>query len=190
MDRWKEKHGQNLILTWGQRKRKTRTNPYPHMWTANKKNMDKCLSSHVDSWQGKHGHWTNPYPNIAGLGIRSFDFRANRSYFVKKWANERFALKNERFTHLLILGERPERFAQNCSFPLSDLSKSLMGTHLWWATWAIRSHRSFDSSKMSDSLTSLTKKEEMSRNEQKWAKMSDLLTFSIIFLCILNILKN
>ena len=30
----------------------------------------------------------------AGLGIRSFDFQANRSIFVQKWANERLAQKN------------------------------------------------------------------------------------------------
>ena len=55
------------------------------------------------------------------------------------------------------------------SFPLSDLSESLMVAHFLWAKWAIRSHRSFDLSEMSDSLTSLTKKEEMSENERKWA---------------------
>ena len=52
------------------------------------------------------------------------------------------------------------------SFPLSDLSESHMVAHFWWAKWVIRSHRSFDLSEMSDSLTSLTKKEEMSDNEQ------------------------
>ena len=45
--------------------------------------------------------------------------------------NERMSdsLKNERFAHLLIFGEQPERFAHGCSFPLSDLSDSLMVTH-------------------------------------------------------------
>ena len=97
-----------------------------------------------------------------GLGIRSFDFRANRLFFVQKWANERFAKKNERFTHLLIFGDRPERFAHDCSFPLSELSESLMVAHFCWATWAICSHRSFLLSNLSDSLTLLTKKEGMS----------------------------
>ena len=60
---------------------------------------------------------------IPGLGIRSSVFRANHAFFVQKLANERFAQKNERFTHLLIFGERPERFAHNSSFPLSDLSE-------------------------------------------------------------------
>ena len=53
-------------------------------------------------------------------------FRANRSFFAQKWANERLAQKNEQFTHLLIFGERSERFAHNRSFPLSNVSKSLM----------------------------------------------------------------
>ena len=53
----------------------------------------------------------------AGLG--------NRSFFAKKWANERFAQKKERFAHLLIFGERPEQFAHGRSFMLSDLSDSL-----------------------------------------------------------------
>ena len=42
------------------------------------------------------------------------------------------------FTHSLIFGERPERFAQDRSFPLSDVSESLMVAHFWWASWAIR----------------------------------------------------
>ena len=79
---------------------------------------------------------------LSGLGIRSSVFRANCSFFAQKWANEQYAQKNEQFNHLLIFGERPERFSHNRSFPLSDLSKSLMVTHFWWATWAIRSHRS------------------------------------------------
>ena len=103
---------------------------------------------------------------ITGLGIRSFDFRANPPFFVQKWVYERFAQKNERFTQSLIFGEQPEQFAHDRSFPLSYLSKSLMVAHFWWVTWGIRSHRSFHLSKMSDSLTLLTKKEEMSKNEQ------------------------
>ena len=63
---------------------------------------------------------------------------------------------------LLIFGERPELFAHNHSFPLSDLSESLMVANFWWAKWAIRSNCSFDLREMSDSLTLLTKKEEMS----------------------------
>ena len=55
------------------------------------------------------------YSNITtcfspGLGIRASVFWANRSFFVNKWVNERFAPKNERFSNSLIFGERPERF--------------------------------------------------------------------------------
>ena len=92
-----------------------------------------------------------------GLVIRSSVFRGNRLFFPQKWANERFAQKTERIAHSLIFGER-ERFAHDHSFPLSDLSKSLMVAHFWWATCAIRSHRSFLVSDLSDSLTLLTKK--------------------------------
>ena len=45
-----------------------------------------------------------------GLGIRSSVFRAN----------ERFTKKNERFTHCLIFGERPEQFAHDRLFSMSD----------------------------------------------------------------------
>ena len=64
-------------------------------------------------------------------------FWANRSFFAQKWTNERYAQKNERFTHSLIFGERPEQFAHDCSFPLSDVSESLMVAHFWWATWVV-----------------------------------------------------
>ena len=47
----------------------------------------------------------------------------------------------------LISSEQPERIAHGCSFLVSELS-------------------SFDLSKMSNSLTSLTKKREMSKNER------------------------
>ena len=85
-----------------------------------------------------HHIYSTPKP---GLVIRSFDFRANRSFFVHKWA-----------------------IHSHCSFPLSNLSESLMVAHFWWAKWTIRSHRSFNLSEMRDSLTSLTKKEKMSKN--------------------------
>ena len=60
--------------------------------------------------------------DLAGLGIRSSDFLANRSFFAQK-------LANEQFTHSHIFDERPERFAHDRSFPLSDLSESLMVAH-------------------------------------------------------------
>ena len=69
--------------------------------------------------------------------------------FCKKLA---IGSKNERFTHLLIFGEQPERIAHGCSFLVSDLSESLMVAHFWWVTWAIRSHRSFLVSDLSESL--------------------------------------
>ena len=47
--------------------------------------------------------------------------------------------KSEQFAHLLIFGERPERFALDRSFLLSELSESLTVAHLSWMTWAIRS---------------------------------------------------
>ena len=104
------------------------------------------------------------YNVFAGLGIRSFEVRANRSFFVQKWANEPFAPKNEQFTHSLIFGEQPERLAHDRSFPLSHLSKSLMVAHFWWAKLAICSHCSFDLSEISISLTVA---------QRKWATVSE-----------------
>ena len=94
------------------------------------------LSSSVFSW-------------YAALGICSTVFWANNSFFAKKLANEQFTQKT---SDLLIH-----------SFFVSDLSDLLMVAHFWWATWAICSHRSFLVSDLSDSLTSLTKKEGMSK---------------------------
>ena len=59
--------------------------------------------------------------------------------FLPKSERMSDSLKSERFAHPLIFGELPERFAQVCSFPLSDLSESLTVAHFWWATWANRS---------------------------------------------------
>ena len=55
-------------------------------------------------------------------GIRSFDFWANCTFFVEKWANERFAQK---ISIWLIR-----------SFLVSNQSNSLMIAHFLWATWA------------------------------------------------------
>ena len=101
---------------------------------------------------------------LSGLGICSSVFRANCSFFAQKWANEQFAQK---MSDSLIR-----------SFLLSDLSDLLMITHFLWATmseslmvahffcvtWAICSHCSNLVRDLSDSLTSLTKKEEMSNS--------------------------
>ena len=104
----------------------------------------------------------------AGLGIRSFDFWANRSFFAKKWANERFTqkLSNSFIRSFLvskmsdsltsfISSERPKQIAHGRSFLVSDLSDSFTSlifgewpeqfvhiAHFWWVTWAIRSHHS------------------------------------------------
>ena len=51
--------------------------------------------------------------------------------FCEKLAKEQFAQKNERFAQLLIFSERPERFAHDRSFFVSDLSELLMVAHFW-----------------------------------------------------------
>ena len=61
----------------------------------------------------------------------------------------------------LIFSERPERFPHVRSFLVSDLSESLMVAHFWWATWAIRSHRSLLVSGLINFLLSLTRNEGM-----------------------------
>ena len=63
----------------------------------------------------------------SGLGISSFDFRANRLFFVQKLANERFAQKMSdslirSFAHS---SERPERIAHGRSFLVIEMSDSL-----------------------------------------------------------------
>ena len=75
----------------------------------------------------------------AGLEICSSFFWANRLFFSKKWANERFTKKNERLAYFWWATWA------NSSWTLilvSDLSESLMVAHFWWAAWAIRSHHS------------------------------------------------
>ena len=76
------------------------------------------------------------YLDSPGLGIRSFDFRANRSILSKNERMSNSLKKNERFTHSLIFGERNEWFAHGRSFVLSNLSESLTVAHLIWAKWA------------------------------------------------------
>ena len=118
----------------------------------------------------------------SGLGICSSVFRANRSFSPKNEQMSDSLKKNERFTHLLIFGERPERFAHDRSFPLSDLSESLMVAHFWWVTWAICSHRSFLVSNLSDLLTSLILLSDLSDSLTlltKKEEINDSLIFSI-----------
>ena len=66
---------------------------------------------------------------------------------------------------LLIFGERPEWFAHDLSFLLSDLSESLIIAHLSCATWAIRSLRSEE---MSESIASLKKFKKMLKTYTKY----------------------
>ena len=66
---------------------------------------------------------------------------------------------------LLIFGERPEWFAHDLSFLLSDLSESLIIAHLSCATWAIRSLRSEE---MSESFASLKKFKKMLKTYTKY----------------------
>ena len=58
-------------------------------------------------------------------------------------------MKNKRMSDLL-----KKNLTAILSFLVSDLNKSLMVTHFWWATWAICSYHSL----------SLSKKEEMSKS--------------------------
>ena len=77
--------------------------------------------------------------NNSGLGIRSSNFGANRSFFAKKVSKWAICSKSEWFAHLLIFwletwaicsrslipSERPEQIACGRSFVLSNLSDSL-----------------------------------------------------------------
>ena len=45
--------------------------------------------------------------------------------------NERMRDSLKKMSDSLIFGEQPERFAHDCSFPVSDVSKSLMVAHFW-----------------------------------------------------------
>ena len=69
---------------------------------------------------GKLGWGDGGGPMGAGLGIRSFDFQMNRSFFVQKLTNERFAKKMS------------DSFIR--SFLVSDLSDSLTIAHFLSAT--------------------------------------------------------
>ena len=62
------------------------------------------------------------------------------------------------------------------SFPLSDLSESLMIAHFWWAKWVICSHCSFDLREMSDSRFTHIAHQKRG-NEQKWAIRSLIQNF-------------
>ena len=130
----------------------------------------KCLKTYKFCWSGiflevqspkNCQFWLLVQVSRTGLGIRSSVFWANHLFMQK---NERFAQINKRFAHSLIFGEQPERFTHGRSLLVSVLSQSLMVAHFWWATWVIRWHRSFLVSNLRDSLTSLNKKEGMSKS--------------------------
>ena len=50
-------------------------------------------------------------------------------HFLSK--NEQMSASLKKMSNSLIFGERPERFGHDRSFPLSDLSESLMAAHFW-----------------------------------------------------------
>ena len=92
--------------------------------------------------------------------------------------------KKERFA------QKNEQFAQKTRDSLKKTSDSLICS-FWWATWAIRSHRSFLVSDLSDLLILLIKKEGISQslvfltNLQKRKKRTKRYDFSQVahFLC-------
>ena len=118
---------------------------------------------------------SNPSSQFFRAGNSLIGFPSESLVFTQKRSNEQFAQKTSdslirsflvsdlsdllMIAHFLwamwanpsgslIFGERSERFTHI--------------THLWWATWAICSHCSILVSDLSDSLTSLIKKEGMS----------------------------
>ena len=86
----------------------------------------------------QRSHWLCGHDNdyVAGLGIHSSVFWANRWFFAKKERMSNSLKKNKRFAHLLIFGELPERFAHGRSFLVSDLSNLL--TLLIFGEWPER----------------------------------------------------
>ena len=79
--------------------------------------------------------------------------------FLWKMSN---SLKKTSNSHILV--SEPERIAQGHSFLVSNLIKLLTVAHFWWATWSICSQSLFCPEHLSDSLTSLLKKEGMSES--------------------------
>ena len=69
------------------------------------------------------------------VGNLLIGFLSKSLVFCKKWANPSFDTKN--VSNSLIFCERPEQFAHNCSFLVSNLSELLTGFYFWWATWVI-----------------------------------------------------
>ena len=110
--------------------------PLQNVWCWNERKFNsKQMIQFWDFWP------VNTLPragnSLIGFPRKSFIFCPK----ISKWA---IRSKNKLFTHLQWL-------AHVRSFPLSDLSESLMVALFWWATWAIRSNRSFLVSDLSDS---------------------------------------
>ena len=81
------------------------------------------LPSATHLLKGESGHSHACIYSRAGNSL--IGFPSECSFFAQKWANERFAQKNEQFTPSLIFGERPERIAHGRSFLVSNLSDLL-----------------------------------------------------------------
>ena len=110
------------------------------------------------------------------VGNSLIGFLSKSLVFCKKLAIEQFAQKsNNLFIH---------------SFLVSNLSKTLMVVHFWWATWAICSHCSFLVSDLGESLTvahlSWGHWEICSRHSFVTCKLSNLLTVAHFVLSILS----
>ena len=95
------------------------------------------------------------FPLLSRAGNSLIGVPSKSLFFCPKMSEWAIRSKKEQFTHSLIFGEPPERFAHNRSFPLSAVSELLMVAHFWWrpeqfahiahfwwATWAIHSHPS------------------------------------------------
>ena len=106
----------------------------------------KCTKASVAGKNAKNGHVCPSESKLSfGTTFRSYvsdccnqgwefahRFSQRMARFLPK--NERMSdllKKKERFTHSLIFGEQPARFAHNRSFPLSDVSESLMVAYFW-----------------------------------------------------------
>ena len=69
---------------------------------------------------------------FSGLGICSSVF----------WANQSFFAKNELIMSKWAICSKKPAIHSFAHFLVSDLSKSLMVIHFWWANWVICSHHS------------------------------------------------
>ena len=88
--------------------------------------------------------------DLGVLSCKSYTYYKQGWEFAHRFSERiaRFLRKNERMSDSL----KKTSNSLISSFLVSDLSKSLMVAHIWWATWA---NCSFLVSDLSDSLTSL-----------------------------------